>query len=66
VADDFTHELGDPNESRLAAALSYRATNGTCPAAPMAVAQWEAVGTSAGAEGDLVRSPWRENRILGR
>jgi hypothetical protein len=65
VADDFTHELGDPNESRLAAALSY-ASNGTCPAAPMAVAQWEAVRTSAAAEGELVRSPWRENRILGR
>ena len=32
VADDFTRELGDPSEKRLAAALSYGAT-GNCPAA---------------------------------
>lgn len=32
VADDFTHALGDPAESLLAAALSYRTTR-TCPAA---------------------------------
>ena len=32
VADDFSRELGDPFEKRLAAALSYRAT-GVCPAA---------------------------------
>ena len=32
VADDFSRELGDPLEKRLAAALSYRAT-GICPAA---------------------------------
>lgn len=30
VADDFEHALGDANEGRLAAALSYRAT-GACP-----------------------------------
>jgi hypothetical protein len=34
VADDFNHELGDPAESRIAAALSFRASNNqTCPAA---------------------------------
>ena len=34
VADDFTHELGDPAEGRVAAALSFRASNNqTCPAA---------------------------------
>jgi len=34
VADDFTHELGDPAESRIAAALNFRASNNqTCPAA---------------------------------
>ena len=34
VADDFTHELGDPAEGRIAAALSFRASNNqTCPAA---------------------------------
>ena len=34
VADDFTHELGDTAESRIAAALNFRASNNaTCPAA---------------------------------
>lgn len=32
VADDFTHELGDPDEGRIAAALAFRASNNqTCP-----------------------------------
>ena len=34
VADDFTHELGDPGEGRIAAALAFRASNNqSCPAA---------------------------------
>ncbi len=34
VADDFTRALGDPNESRIAAALAFRASNNqTCPTA---------------------------------
>jgi carboxyl-terminal processing protease len=34
VADDFTHDLGDPAEGRIAAALAFRASNNqTCPAA---------------------------------
>jgi carboxyl-terminal processing protease len=34
VADDFTRELGDPAERRVAAALSFRASNNqVCPAA---------------------------------
>jgi len=34
VADDFSHELGDTAEGRIAAALSFRASNNTvCPAA---------------------------------
>ncbi len=34
VADDFTRELGDPAERRIAAALSFRASNNqVCPAA---------------------------------
>ena len=33
VADDFTHELGDPAEGRIAAALAFRASNNqACPA----------------------------------
>jgi carboxyl-terminal processing protease len=31
VADDLTHDLGDPNEALLSTALSFRA-NGICPA----------------------------------
>lgn len=34
VADDFNHELGDQAESRIAAALAFRASNNqSCPAA---------------------------------
>ena len=33
AADDLNHQLGDPNEGELAAALSYIST-GTCPPAP--------------------------------
>jgi carboxyl-terminal processing protease len=34
VADDFSHALGDPTEARIAAALSFRASNNqNCPAA---------------------------------
>jgi carboxyl-terminal processing protease len=34
VADDFTHPMGDATESRIAAALSFRASNNqTCPVA---------------------------------
>ena len=34
VADDFTHPLGDATEGRIAAALSFRASNNqACPAA---------------------------------
>jgi hypothetical protein len=65
VADDLDHALGDPKESRLAAALDYLAS-GTCPAAsavPSAVGEAQAPVLG---EGTLHRSPWRENRILRR
>lgn len=38
VADDFDHLLGDEQEARLAAALSYRET-GSCPAATKTLSQ---------------------------
>jgi hypothetical protein len=64
VNDDFTHALGDQNESLLFSALSYRATQscGTPPAglAPNAAVKWIA---RAG-QSYLVRSPMREIRIL--
>ncbi len=34
VADDFTHQLGDPLEGRLAATLAYQQT-GSCPASSL-------------------------------
>ena len=63
AADDFTHPLGDPNEARLAAALGYRA-NQTCPPATSAPAN--GLVSLAAADGQLFKSPWRENRILRR
>jgi hypothetical protein len=64
VDDDFTHELGDQNESLLYSALSYRATSscGTPPAgiAPTIVAK--RMSRAAGT-GFLVRSPLREIRL---
>jgi carboxyl-terminal processing protease len=62
VADDFSHQLGDPAESRFAAALSYRVT-GSCPAITTGVSK---AGVLAGVGEPLVsgKSPARSNRIL--
>jgi hypothetical protein len=62
VADDFTYALGDAAEARLAAALAYRAT-GSC-SGPAASAL--ALRIAPAEDGEVVRSPVRENRILGR
>jgi carboxyl-terminal processing protease len=67
VADDFDHSLGDVNERRLAAALSFRASNNqTCPAASGFApgTQLKPGQSTAELEGYLYRSPFRENRIL--
>jgi carboxyl-terminal processing protease len=64
VADDFTKALGDPAENQLEVALGLRNT-GTC-ITPLSLrerglsAQRSAVSTGP----VLVRSPFRENRIL--
>lgn len=67
VADDFTRDLGDPGEARLAAALSFRASNNTsCPAAS-GVAPIPGVSAKqslSNADGLMFKSPARENRIL--
>ena len=63
VADDFTHALGDPAESRFAAALSY-AAGGSCPSPPTGNAAPAAV---MGLDQMTVHlAPWRQNRILRR
>jgi hypothetical protein len=68
VADDFTRDLGDAAEGRLAAALAYR-QNGQCPPAVSGSAPEgpRASEAGAGGEGPAVRlpaRPWRENRLL--
>ncbi|WP_242342691.1 S41 family peptidase [Anaeromyxobacter terrae] len=66
VPDDFGHALGDPAEARLAAALSYRAT-GSCPATATATATRALAAQAALAgEGEVIKSPWRQNRIVRR
>src|SRR6267378_1961835 len=58
VADDFGHELGDSAEGRLAAALAYR-DSPTCPAQPT-----RALRAALPQEGIVLKSPWRQNRIV--
>ena len=69
VADDFTRALGDTNEGRLKAALDFRASgnNASCPAATGFApgAQLKAGHqTLSVADGQMFKSPVRENRIL--
>ncbi len=69
VADDFTHALGDPAESRLSAALTYR-DNQMCPVAS-GTAPPGMLKTSAGTDlsaidGYVPKSPWHQNRIVRR
>jgi len=66
VADDFTKQLGDPTEGRLAAALGYRET-GAC-AAPAVVGSSPELNKAdtplATTDGVVYRSPWDSNRIM--
>jgi len=73
VADDFTHQLGDPTEGRLAAALFYR-SNSSCPAGgptgSSGRAQIQSVNSDqvdlSQVDGVQFRQPWREIRIMRR
>jgi len=66
VADDFGHALGDAAEARLSAALAYAAGQ-PCPPATFAQAsQQTALAAPARSDELVVKSPWRENRILRR
>jgi len=58
VVDDFAHALGDAAEGRLAAALVYR-NSPTCPAQPT-----RALRAALPQEGVVLKSPWRQNRIV--
>ena len=64
VADDFTKDLGDVSEARLAAAINYIAVPGTCPA-PSGLASVSARDRPASAvDGVLGESPLRQLRLL--
>lgn len=58
VADDFTHNLGDVNEARLAAALTLRA-GGACPA-PVSSSGSQKAGAALVEAPYLRRDPARE------
>jgi carboxyl-terminal processing protease len=65
VGDDYGRELGDPAEQRLAAALRHRAGEGCTPGGALALARGPAAQALA-KDGQPLKSPWRQNRILGR
>ena len=63
VNDDFTHQLGDQNESLLFVALGYR-TSQACSVPPAGLSPGITVKEMVRpGEGRLVRSPLREMRI---
>lgn len=65
IADDFTRALGDPVEGRLAQALNYR-TSGSCSVAPSGFASKTSAASLSAIDGEMLKSPWLENRILLR
>ncbi|MBS0387429.1 MAG: peptidase [Proteobacteria bacterium] len=66
VGDDFGHALGDPAEARLAAALNYIATPGTCPTPASGFAKSLGVEQAATIGGIPLTVPSsRALRILG-
>ncbi len=60
VADDFTHQLGDPAEARLAEALAYRqAGTGMCTSPPTGIKKALRAQSGAATEARLPASPRR-------
>ncbi|HTX05155.1 MAG TPA: S41 family peptidase [Steroidobacteraceae bacterium] len=68
VADDFSHALGDPSETRLATALAYLANPqpSTCPSPPTGNAAPATLTQRQLLERIFVRSPLKGMRILRR
>ncbi|MBK7537932.1 MAG: peptidase [Myxococcales bacterium] len=63
VPDDFTHDLGDPAERRLAAALSYLST-GACPNQTIARPALPGHSDLSAVDGVTPKPLWRQNRIV--
>jgi hypothetical protein len=63
IADDFSKQLGDPQERMLSVALSYR-TNNTCSLPPSGISQKLRRPTQAAEGAVLSRPAWREMKIL--
>jgi hypothetical protein len=66
VRDDYDHQLGDPAEERLAAALNHRAM-GTCPVASGAApgnAVKSLVNVTPESDGLMVKPQALQNRIM--
>ena len=70
VADDYTHQLGDPLEARLSAALQYR-IDGTCPTpsgtgfSDVAAGQTFSQPLLSASDGWIPKPVWLQNRITG-
>jgi hypothetical protein len=69
VADDYSRDLGDPEERMLKVALDYRANNRSCALAASAAPDTDRVRASQAGPGEgglelrLPTEPWRNNRI---
>ncbi|MBT7880022.1 MAG: peptidase [Gammaproteobacteria bacterium] len=65
VSDDFTRQLGDPQEGRLRAALQYR-EDGTCPTI-VGSSSNQAVSAAQplnAADGVIAKTAWQQSRII--
>lgn len=66
VTDDFSSPLGDPSEARLAAAIVFRDTLGTCPApsARPTTGSFRTEKSLVATDGVVLKNSWLKNRIL--
>jgi hypothetical protein len=67
VTDDFTAQLGDPTEGRLAAALNF--IDGQPCQVPSGFAKSglsKAAAPLSATDGIVLKSPWQMNRIIER
>ncbi|MFZ6845861.1 S41 family peptidase [Undibacterium sp. RuTC16W] len=62
--DDLDHDLGSVSERQLSSALAYVKT-GSCPAVSAAQKSMTSVNNNV-IQGEQIRYPWRQNRILNK